>query len=559
MITNLFYTICFVFVISSASAQNSIMWATYFGGPGAEYVNDYYDKVIATDGAGNVYIAGFTDGITGVASGGFQSTYGGGTFDAYLAKYDPSGNLLWSTYYGGEGTDFGYNVTTDAAGNVFLSGYTNSTTGIESGGFQSSFSGGPYDAFLVKFDGDGNRIWATYYGGPSEEELWAVATDISGNVYIAGQTCSSSGIASGGFQNTTTGCDPFLAKFNPSGNRLWSTYYGCGGGNVTSIATDASENVYLAGYSLCIPDVAFGSFQNNNLPTTDAMLIKFDSSGNGIWARYFGGQGTDDAHAVTTDDIGNVYLSGMTDSQLGIASGGFQNTLGGNLDAFLVKYNGDGDILWSTYYGGDGIDMANSVTTASGKVYLSGVTTSTSNITLGGFQNTYGGGYYDAYLVEFDSSGNRNCATYYGGNLNEHGGHLSTDGSGNVYLAGYTSSTSGIASGGFQNSFGGGFSDAFIVKFKSSSNALVNEIENSMNLIISPNPFSTESTLQTTESLNNATLAVENYLGQMVLKMDNVNGQSVIISRENLASGLYLISLTQESKIIATGKLVVTD
>ena len=99
-----------------------------------------------------------------------------------------------------------------------------------------------------------------------------------------------------------------------------------------------------------------------------------------------------------------------------------------------------------------------------------------------------------------------------------------------------------------------------LLKIKSfNSDSLVNEIENSMNLIISPNPFSTESTLQTTLALNNATLAVENYLGQIVLKLDNVNGQTVIINRENLASGLYVISLTQESKIIAMGKLVVTD
>jgi hypothetical protein len=563
MITKLFFTICSVFVISSAASQNSIMWATYFGGPGGDYTNEYYDKIIATDDSGNVYIAGYTNGITGIASGVFQNSYGGGAFDAYLAKYNPSGNLLWSTYYGGEGTDFGYNVTTDAAGNVFLSGYTNSITGIASGGFQNTFSGGPNDAFLVKFDSDGNRLWSTYYGGPSDEELWAVATDISGNVYIAGQTCSSSGIASGGFQNTTTGCDAFLVKFNTSGSRLWATYYGgsTGGEQATSIATDASENVYLAGYTNCIPDVAFGSFQNGITNTAaDAMLIKFDSSGNGIWARYFGGTGTEEAHSVSTDEAGNVYITGNTDSQLGIATGGFQNSFGGGLnDVFLAKYNGVGNLLWATYYGGDGFEWGNSVVTSSGKVYLSGVTTSTSNITLGGFQNAYGGGFYDAFLVEFDSVGNRNCATYYGGSLNEWGGLVTTDGSGNVYLAGYTSSTSGIASGGFQNSFGGGFSDAFIVKFKSSSTASVNEMDNSMNLIISPNPFSTETTLHTTEFLNNATLVVENYLGQRVVKIDNIMGQSVIINRENLASGLYLISLTQESKIIATGKLLVTD
>lgn len=105
-------------------------------------------------------------------------------------------NRLWATYYGGTNEDKGYNIATDIEGNVYLAGYTENTSGISSGGFQNIYGGGNYDAFLVKFDDDGNRLWATYYGGTGYEEARSVATDISGNVYLTGITDSQAAISS---------------------------------------------------------------------------------------------------------------------------------------------------------------------------------------------------------------------------------------------------------------------------------------------------------------------------------------------------------------------------
>ena len=121
-------------------AQNTRLWATYYGGSGND--NAYG---VATDASGNVYMAGQTDGASGIASGGFQNTFGGAA-DAFLVKFDAAGNRLWATYYGGTGSDGGYAVTTDASGNVYLGGYTSSTSGIASGGFQNSFGTGDADA-----------------------------------------------------------------------------------------------------------------------------------------------------------------------------------------------------------------------------------------------------------------------------------------------------------------------------------------------------------------------------------------------------------------------------
>ena len=393
-------------------------------------------------------------------------------------------NRLWSTYYGGSNSDQTNSVAADAAGNVYMAGYTISTFGIASGGFQNSYGGG-YDAFLVKFDAAGNRLWATYYGGPGFDAATGITTDAFGNVYLLGHTASASGIASGGFQNNIGGSnDAFLVKFDATtGNRLWATYFGATSAEeIYGVATDAIGNVYIAGFTSSTSGIASGGFQNvYGGGASDAFLVKFDSGGNRLWATYYGGLGDEFLFngvgvGVATDASGNVYLLGQTTSISFISSAGFQNNYGGGTgDAFLVKFDSSGNRLWATYYGGTGYDVGYSIATdALSNVYLAGHTNSAVGISSGGFQNTYvgGGGFgYDGFLVKFDGSGSRLWATYYGGPDSEEIYSVATDASGNVYLGGDTYSTSGITSGGFQNSLAG-TENLCVAKFDAGGNRL---------------------------------------------------------------------------------------
>ncbi|NVK62990.1 MAG: SBBP repeat-containing protein, partial [Flavobacteriales bacterium] len=471
----LLFSFLFVLFFQQVNAQNSRVWSTYYGGAIYDVAN-----CVVTDASGNVYMAGFTSSTSGIASGGFQNTYGGGTYDAFLVKFDASGNRIWATYYGGNNTDFANDIAIDDAGNVYLVGGTKSTSGIASGGFQNTHGGGSYDGFLVKFDSAGNRIWSTYYGGTGWEEARSISTDTTGNVYITGFTSSTNSIASGGFQNTYAGgtYDSFLVKFNAAGNRLWATYYG-GPGNEgydgNGVATDNFGNVYLTGWTSSLTGISSGGFQNSLGGATDVFLVKFDSAGSRVWATYYGGTGNEGAISnilhgknVATDLFGNIYLSGTTQSTTGIASSGFQNTFGGGTnDCYLVKFDSTGNRNWGTYYGGAGDERGWGVTTdAAGNAYLTGRTNSTSDIASGGFQTTNFGN-YDAFLVTFSPSGSRHCATYYGGTGGEWVYAPAIDPFGNIYLSGFTFSTSGITSGGFQNTFAGGTYDAFLVKFTS--------------------------------------------------------------------------------------------
>jgi hypothetical protein len=228
----------------------------------------------------------------------------------------------------------------DLSGNVFLAGFTDSGAGISSGGHQTSFGGGSYDAYLVKFNSSGIRQWGSYYGGSDSDDGTSCCIDASGNLYLAGTTASTLNIASSGYQNTLGGVnDAFLVKFNSSGTRLWGTYYGgTNYGNGSSCSTDASGNVYLAGHTASTGSIASGGYQNTLAGSDDAFLVKFNGSGVRQWGTYYGGTNYDYSTSCCVNTSGNVYLAGYTESNSSIASGGHQNTFGGgSYDAFLVK------------------------------------------------------------------------------------------------------------------------------------------------------------------------------------------------------------------------------
>ena len=441
----------------------TLLWGTYYGGSGTENASG-----VAVDATGNVYLVGQTSSTTGIASGGHQNTYSGGVFDLMLIKFNSAGLRQWATYYGGTGDETNSNLAVDASGNVYLSGRTSSPTAIASGGHQNSYGGGG-DAFLTKFSSAGVREWGTYYGGTGEDRGSAVAVDATGNVYLTGLTASSTAIASGGHQNTYAGNnDAFLVKFNSAGVRLWGTYYGgTGDDRGNAVAVDASGNVFLSGETLSTTGIASGGHQSTfSGGAGDAMLVMFNSAGVRQWGTYYGGTGDDRGNAVAVDASGNVYLSGRTASTTAIASGGHQNTYGGGVfDAYLVKFNSAGLRQWATYYGGTGEDRGDALAVdATGKVYLAGRTLSSTGIASGGHQNTFGGGFGDAFLAIFTDAGLRRQATYYGGPAGDIGRGVAVSASGDIYLSGDTQSTTSIASAGHQNTYAGG-GDAFLAKF----------------------------------------------------------------------------------------------
>jgi len=334
-----------------------------------------------------------------------------------LLVIDPTAIRLWGTYYGGTAWESLAQCSIDKAGNVFLAGETNSLNNIaSSGSYQYTYAGNS-DDFLAKFNAAGQRQWGTYFGGTEYEDLLSCVVDKTGNIYISGSTRSTSGIASAGAHQTVYGdglYDCFIAKFNQAGDRLWGTYYGgSGNDNNGTVSTDNNRNVFLSGQTISDTGIATpGSYQPNRYASTDAFLAKFDSNGVRQWGTYYGGEMGDNNFGCTTDGSGNVYFAGLTSSHTNIASPG----------------------AYQTIYGGDPLD---------------------------------------AFLAKFTSNGQRLWATYYGGSGRDEGYGCKADSTGNIYLVGRTNSPDGIASPGcHQPDYGGGLYDAFIVKFDSSGQRL---------------------------------------------------------------------------------------
>lgn len=398
---------------------------------------------------------------------------------------------VWGTYYGGDMNDVANSCTSDPSGNVYLSGDTtpSANAAIATTGSHQFLNGGGYDAFLVKFNVFGQRLWGTYYGGISEDHSFSLTSDANGNVYMAGYTASTASLVistTGAHQPVHGGgYDAFLVKFNSNGIRQWGTYYG---GTSTdygySCASDVSGNVYLAGWTDSGADSVIGTagaHQSIQPGMGDAFLAKFNSAGVRLWGTYYGGGDYDIANSCTCDGSGNVYLAGATKSNFGNAiatAGAHQTGIGGGaifnaFNAFLVKFNSLGVRQWGTYYGGSETFGNCCSSDASGNIYLAGYSycgsLSANLIGTTGSHQSWCGGFYDAYLVKFDSTGIRQWGTFYGGQAPDYGNSCSNDANGNVYLTGYTGSNTWIASpGAYQDAQGGTSEDAFLVKFNSS-------------------------------------------------------------------------------------------
>ena len=370
---------------SLSAAQMTRDWGTYYG---ANFIDDGFS--VATDVSGNVYLTGQTASNDSIAMNGHQMIHGGGG-DAFLVKFNSAGERQWGTYYGSSGSDEGFAVATDPFGNVFVAGTTTSLENIAYEGHQDQPGGvGPSrQAFLVKFDPDGVRQWGTYYGGAEDNEGLGCATDLNGNVYLTGLTRSPTHIAFNGFQNEHSSGgneDAFLVKFDPNGIRLWATYYGTSSHDRGyACATDAEGNVYMSGVTESDSIIAYNGHQNTRGGMTDAFLVKFASDGNRLWSTYYGGSLAEFGYHCTTDPAGNVYMAGYTTSPSAIADAGHQSTIGGQRDAFLVKFDPQGIRQWGTYYGGHldeyGYQCA---TDANGNAYLTGNTLSPGNISSNG-------------------------------------------------------------------------------------------------------------------------------------------------------------------------------
>ncbi len=454
-------------------------WGTYIG----EASDTNSAGRVALDAAGNIYVAGYTS-IAGIATPGAHKPQPGlFAQDGYLMKFDPAGERIWGTYFGGPEPE---RIDDLAVGGdrVVFCGYTGSDEGIASpGAFQTTRDPQHFGArYVAAFSTDGAWLWGTYINVIYLEGTCSVAIGPDDTVYVAAAGNGDDNLATPGAHQTAVagGVDAYLLHLGPAGERLWGTYYGgIDADRLRGIASDALGGVYITGETRSASGIASpGAHQpvHGGVEYHDMFLARF-TDGALDWGTYLGGELPDLGTAVAPHPDGGVVLTGYTYSPGLATPGTHQQAPFGAEDGLLTRFDGAGTRLWSTYFGGQNPDYPRDVvTTPDGAVYLAGETYSSAVIaTPDAFLSVFQGP-TDAFLARFTGTGTLQWATYYGGPPGVQDGHeftgeefavnVATRGDDRVVLAGGTLSIQGIATpGSFTPTFEGVGLAAFVAVF----------------------------------------------------------------------------------------------
>lgn len=428
------------------------------------------------------------------------------TFD--VDEYDPDRELIvdptlvWSTYYGGSGADYGGFFTTgtqyvgnaialDTAGNVYTCGKSYSTTfPVSPGAFQTSPGSGTLneDAFIVSFTKTGVRRWATYVGGSGGETAGGIACN-SGFLAFHGTTSSGNfPITAGAFSTSRQGTyDAFLLRFSTTGLRVWATYLG-GSGNEFGggIAIDHTGGISVVGTSTSSNFPVSPGANRTTAVGQETYLVRFDQSGARRWATFVGGSSADESAGIGVDSSGNVAVALRTQSMdFPTTSGTHRQTWtpsgGADFECVLAAFDTAGQYRWGTYFGGTANDLPRGVAVdGTGHVYLTGGTHSTNlPTTATSLQQTHGGVpvglqniHADAFIARFTSGGQLHWCTYYGYYVTDYASGVSAGWNGHVYVAGAASSANVVRTGVSYDSTYNGGGDGFLLELDSNGRAV---------------------------------------------------------------------------------------
>ena len=457
-----------------------IEWSTYYGG-------SQFDGFGSIDQINNgaIYAAGQSFSSTNIAYLGSQMNIPSGkNSSAFLVKFNSNGSRLWGTYYGG---NIGIRkIKIDSKSNVICIASANTSSLIyPSNAHQASYGGGLNDGVIIKFDSSGNRVWATFLGGNNNDGISDLAIDSLNNIYVLGGTSSPNNIYQNGVfdqlikypnrmnPSNTDSANEFIAKFNENGARIWGTYFGatpvgnnrmhidrlqrvfiasnyadttflfrnaassdyCSSnyrnyiarldtaGHIQKIKclnkdtmlqwlglkSDGEGNIYLSSQTT-VPNLAVNGFQMSIKGQTDAFLLKLDSNFITIWSTYYGDTFSEQFSELSIDKKNNIYAIGETNSRSGIAYRGVSNILGGISDGLIVKFKKNGSRIFATYLGGSNYDaLLYGTVNSLNELYVGGQTNSTNSLAINAHQNTLGGG-MDAFLAKL--SCNRDTTLY---------------------------------------------------------------------------------------------------------------------------------------------------
>ena len=446
-------------------------------------------RSMALDSNGNIYTTGYFNGIVDFdPSDGVAELSSSGSHDIFILKSDPNGNLIWVKRIGGSNADAAAAISIDRSGGVVITGNFGGggggTVDFDPGvGVDNLTSSGDDDIFVLKLDSSGNYLWAKSMGGLERDTGVHIAVDTDGNIGATGIFNSTADFdpTQGTDNRTSAGdWDVFISKFDSSGNHLWTKTRGGRGKEVgQGIAFDSGGNIYSLGLFNEIvdfdPGVGVADLTSNGGP--DMFISKFDSSGNYLWAKRIGNEGSDGAAQAAFDRTGNLYFTGFFSGTVDFDpsdDGVAELTSLASGEMFVSKFDSSGNFLWAKRRGGAGADRGfNIAVDGSGNIYSTGFFAGTVDFDPGvGVADLTSNGDSDIFIAKFDSSGNHLWAKGIGGTEADRGLNIAVDTSGNVFTSGFFSNTVDFDPGtGTSNFTSNGGLDMFTLKLDTNGNS----------------------------------------------------------------------------------------
>jgi len=325
------------FWITKLNSEGIIVWEKAFGGT----EDDNAHSIVQT-----------TDGGYAVAGRTEYKSYK--EYDFGIIKLDEKGNMVWDKTYGESGEDEAYSLIQDYDGNYIVAGYTESK------------GAGEEDIWIIKLDSQGDILWDKTFGGSDNDEAWTIIQTNDGGYAISGYTESKGAGES----------DAWIITLDSQGDIIWDKTFGGSSYDLAFSLIQTTDGGYaIAGYT-----------QSKGAGESDAWILKLDSQGNKLWDKTFGGSDNDEAWTIIQTNDGGYAISGYTESKGA-----------GEEDAWILKLDNQGNLLWEKTFGGSDEDVA---------IYI--IQTTDGGYAISGYTESKGAGESDAWILKLDKEGNLN-------------------------------------------------------------------------------------------------------------------------------------------------------
>ncbi|MCH2021984.1 MAG: SBBP repeat-containing protein [Saprospiraceae bacterium] len=534
-------------IFSNDCFGQNLDWAASIGGIGWDN-----GKSITTDNFGNIYVTGeFQDTVDFDPGINTTNLISGGNQDIFISKFDSSGNLIWAKQIGGsQSTSFEQAncIQLDENGNIYVTGSYMGQADFDPGNdtfYINALGAGVFTAFICKLDKFGNFVWAKQLGGTLASESNSIAVDQNGNVYTTGYFDGIADFDPGinTFNLVVNGySDIFISKLDSSGNFVWAKQIGGVSGEFgTAISLGLNNSVYISGSFNGTVDFDPGSgIFNLSSPIgeQEIFIVKLDSQGNFLWAKQIGG---DVGYALSSDNNGNIYVSGYYD----------WNAIS------ISKFDALGNLIWDKQIEAHICYSIEAV--VNGNIYLTGQFFGTKDFDPG--SNTYNMtalGDTDAYICKLDSLGNFIWAKQIGGTSQTTqvlGRSIAVDPLENIYTVGSFNYTVDFDPSSFVYNLSAIQSyDIYIHKMKPTN---LSTLENSFedNFKIYPNPTEGNLILEFAKVFDNLNFVLKNSLGQ-ILDVKSARNIKRIEIQVNEVSGIYFLEISDQKNQRAVVQII---